>query len=609
MANRLASATSAYLRAAAEQPVDWAPWGEEAFARARERGVPVLLDVGAAWCHYCHVMDRETYGDPAIAAYVNTHYVAVRVDRDERPDVDERYQAAVAQLNGVSGWPLTAFLTPEGTLYFGGTYFPKRAEGSTPSALQILTWAFELYTSSPEARAEEGRRLRQGLEGRSGWTRGPAPGPDAARLTDAAADLLDVYDRRHGGFGDGPKFLAPNALELWLRVARDPAQVAPRMALTHTLAALTRGAVHDRFGGGFHRYATDAAFEVPHYEKLLCTQAEMLRLLARAAKELDTSAAGDPCLSAEIESAARGTARYILRVLRDPRTGAFAASQAAEAGAEEGAFYLWTRDEILAAAGPDLTDATERFFAPAAGERSPLTLRTPPAFAARAWKISPAEALERLRLLEERLEKSRAERAAPPVDTTVIPAWNGLAATALAEASSLLAEPSWLDAARRAIDAVAELSLLPDGTVARNPLTPPLLDDAAAFAEACLALFESTGLDTYRSRAKAVLGRALERFFDAKAGAFLDRAPVAADPFGAAWPLHPFEDLTHASGNALALRALDRLLAHVRSAPAEAAAAAVAATIAKARAAHEPLALAGALVALDRHREAPPPSP
>jgi uncharacterized protein YyaL (SSP411 family) len=512
------------LRAAADQAVDWFPWGEEAFARARELARPVLLDIGASWCHFCHVMDAECYRDPEIASYLNGNYVAVRVDADERPDLDARYQSAVAQLTGSSGWPLTAFLAPDGTVYFGGTYFSRRPSGGRPGFLQILTWARELYQSSPESRLDDGRRLRESLAARTGWSAGGAADAQGA-IDRAASDLVDQVDRRNGGFGEFPKFLNAGGIDLLLRVGARRGNIVARDAALFTLAAMSRGKIRDRARGGFHRYAVDERWENPHFEKLLPNQAEMLAVLARGFAAIDPNDPARRAVRPELEAAARDTARFLLESLEDREGGGFFASTSAEDGAA--------------------------------------------------------------------------------ADRTVVPAWNALAATSLVEASGVFGEEAWRGAARRALDRVLE-EFAPRGAVVARPRgAAPLLIDSMAAAEACARLHEATLDPKYLARAEEILMAAAALFWNESTGAFADRDPKHSDPFGAAFLVFPLEDGFHASGNALALRALDRLLLHREIPTFRELANRLASTIAKSVPHFSALALASALAALDRHL-APP---
>ncbi|HKE01904.1 MAG TPA: DUF255 domain-containing protein, partial [Planctomycetota bacterium] len=508
-----------------------------------------------------HVMDRESYSDPAVAKAIGERFVAVRVDRDERPDVDARYQEAVAQLTGQSGWPLTAFLTPEGGLFFGGTYFPARSAGSSPGFLQILTWASELYASDPARRIEEAARLVQGLGSRVPL-RSPGASDAAAAVARVVAGALDEHDPRFGGFGEAPKFLHANVLDLLLVAGG----ARGRDAALLTLRTMARGAIHDRLGGGFHRYAVDSRWESPHFEKLLGHNAEMLTVLARAAAVAD---------DAELRRAAIGTARFLLETLQRS-DGGFGESQ--DAG--DGSAWLWTRAEVHAAA-PDLAAAADALLEWDGAGPSPLRLAG-----------APRAGLEKsLDLLEERLRDAHARRAMPPVDGTRLPVTNALAASALVEASFRLGVAEWIAPAARALE---RLSL--DGELRRAPGAPLLLEDAAASAEACARLFEATGDVRWRERAQRVAA-AMERFFDPAAGAFVDRVAAAGEPL-ASWRRFPFDDSPIASGNAQALRALDRADALPDVANA------LASTTARAVAIAEPLTSAAAAAALHAHASA-----
>lgn len=601
MTNRLARETSAYLRAAADHPVDWYPWGSEAFERARELARPIVVDIGASWCHYCHKMDEECYKNPEIARILNEKFISIRVDADRRPDVDARFQSAVLQITGLSGWPLTVFLASDGGVFYGGTYFPLRAEGSRPSFIQILTWASELYKSGPEKRIEEGRRLRESLAARSS-ARGAENTNISEILQKFAADLLDSADRRNGGFGDSPKFLYPNALD-FLFIAGDVYKnTAARDFVKFTLSRMTGGGVYDLLGGGFHRYAVDERFEIPHFEKLLAQNAEMLMILARAAARFEDEGF--------LESA-RATAMYILETLQLPN-GGFAASENSSAGAAEGDYYTFTREEIHGVAGPELARVADLLyqldavgnFSERAGHHT-LVRRATASMIGRKLNISPVEAGGLMQQLEKKLRAARERRPKPSVDATIIPAWNALAANALlqyCDAFEIFTKTSggadilkMREAAERAVDVI-----LKNNNSAPAPGGVALLADFAAAAESCILLFEQSG-DARRLRdAEKLLLQIVELFWNERAEAFNDRHSPMNEPAGAAWTVTPFEDSHHASGNALALRALSRFLNHCDVTNLQNYKKTLERTFVKALSPIEPLAAAGAAAALAR---------
>lgn len=573
MRNRLANATSAFLRAASSHAIDWRPFDSAAFAAAAELDRPVLLDIGAAWCHYCHVMDEQCYQNSAIANFINERFIAIRVDCDARPDIDARYQACVAQLTGLGGWPLTAFLTPDGSVFYGGTFFPLRPAGSQPGFLQILTWAAELYKSGPAKRAEEGRRLRETLAARLGHHRAaaPDPGDPATRISNLVKQtigaLSDSIDRRNGGFGDTPKFLFTSPLRCMIRAGAKPGNTLARDFVLFTLQQMLRGGVYDRVAGGFHRYATDDRFEIPHFEKLACQNAEMLEVLCEASVFFENH----PALAdAGVDAAMAKTARYLIDQLRLP-SGAFAASHDAGASGREGDPYTWTTAELQAALGPTDHAIAEYIyqldpsgtFSDRRG-RQILTLRVPAAAAARKWNCSIPDAQEKIQQIEETLRAARAARPQAQRDETVIPAWSALAAAALFTMGRISGDKGATNAATAACEALARIES-EGGLPLRAGCPVPLLADAAALAELWVIRFEATGSRAALDQASALLQKVVARFAG-KDGLFSDR-PVSESagnmgPAGSNWAVVPLDDSPHASATAIALRALCRYLSH-----------------------------------------------
>ncbi|HVL86603.1 MAG TPA: DUF255 domain-containing protein, partial [Candidatus Thermoplasmatota archaeon] len=336
MPNRLASARSSYLRSAASQPVDWFPWGEEAFSKAKREDKPILLDIGAVWCHWCHVMDHESYEDAEVARLINDRFVAVKLDRDERPDVDARYQMAVSAITGQGGWPLTGFLTPEGRLFFGGTYFPPDGKWGRPGFKTVLSDVADYYAEKRENALADARRLSEALARHADAVR---PGVLSPPLLDqASAAMLAHHDPVNGGFGHAPKFPHPSGVDFLLPrpEGREPALL--------TLSRMTHGGIHDHVGGGFHRYSTDAAWTIPHFEKMLYDNAALLSSYALAFR-----ATNDPAF----EATSRGIVGWMDGVLADRKRGGFGASQDADVGPEDdGSYFTWTQEELAAALDP-----------------------------------------------------------------------------------------------------------------------------------------------------------------------------------------------------------------------------------------------------------------
>ncbi|MDQ2669204.1 MAG: DUF255 domain-containing protein, partial [Gemmatimonadota bacterium] len=340
--NRLADASSAYLRSAAHQPVHWYPWSEAAFAAARASDRPVLLDIGAVWCHWCHVMDHESYEDPGLAEYLNEHFICVKVDRDERPDVDGRYQRAVQALTGQGGWPLTAVLTPDGEVFYGGTYFPPDGRYGRPGFRSVLARVLEVWRGQRDDVMRQAQTIRRFVEAGLDET---APGDATESLLEGAVAVMRrVFDPVNGGFGDRPKFPHPGAVALLLARWRDSGDAELRTIVERTLIGMSRGGIHDQIGGGFHRYSVDAEWIVPHFEKMASDNAELLRVYADAAAALG---------SAELASTARGIVAWVRDVLAHP-DGGYGASQDADVGPEDdGDYFTWSREEAAAVLDPD----------------------------------------------------------------------------------------------------------------------------------------------------------------------------------------------------------------------------------------------------------------
>jgi hypothetical protein len=430
--NLLAGSASPYLAAAADQPVRWHPWGAEAFARARAEDRPVLLDVGAAWCHWCHVMDRESYEDPALAEFLNASFVCVKVDRDERPDVDARYQRAIQALAGQGGWPLTAVLTPDGDAFYGGTYFPPEARWGRPSFRDVLGRVLAVWRDQRAQVANQAAAVRRVVaeslaESREGE-------PAEAVLAEAEARIVAAFDPRHGGFGNQPKFPHPTALLFLLNRAAGSGSGGLREVIGRTLDAMASGGIHDQLGGGFHRYSVDERWVVPHFEKMAADNAELLRSYSEG-----WTAFREP----EWEATARGVMRWVREVLEDP-AGGYGASQDADVGLDDdGDYFTWTRAEAAAVLEPaELAVAGDRWDIGTAGEMSHDPSRNVLFVAAAEEAIAFRAELpvERVRDLlgsaAAKLHAARAARPTPAVDRTRYAAWNGMVAGAMLRAGA-----------------------------------------------------------------------------------------------------------------------------------------------------------------------------
>ena len=517
--NRLAGESSPYLLLHAHNPVDWYPWGEEALERARAEDRPIFLSVGYSTCYWCHVMERESFSDPAIAERMNRGFVNVKVDREERPDLDEIYMTATQILTGQGGWPNSVFLTPDLKPFYAGTYFPpedRYGRPGFPTLVAGLSDAWARRRDEVEQQAEElARAMRRFLEERVEAGEAP-PSPAAARA--ALAGLASRFDAEHGGFGGAPKFPTPSNLWLLAELAGDEPRAGEMLAAT--LDAMARGGIYDQLAGGFHRYATDRAWLVPHFEKMLYDNGLLLELYAR-----EHARTGDP----EAARVVRETAAFLAREMTTPE-GAFASAIDAETAGREGAYYVWTREELEQVLGEE----GFAFLAPLYGFAGPpffedeayvLHLPEPLAAAAAERRTSRDELLAEIAPLRARLLAARSERPRPLTDDKVLADWNGTAIAGLATAGRLLGEPEMVERAALAADFVlgemcGEPGLLHAwrGGEAR---VPAMLADYAFLVRGLLALHRATGDDRWLERAAELTAEQLDRLADPRGGFFV----------------------------------------------------------------------------------------
>jgi len=431
--NRLAGETSPYLRQHKDNPVDWYPWGEEAFARARAEDRPVLLSVGYAACHWCHVMAHESFEDPATAAVINDLFVNVKVDREERPDVDAVYMEAVQAMSGHGGWPMTMFLTPDGKPFFGGTYFPPQPRAGLPGFVQVCEAVAEAWTERRDTVTEQAAELSAALArmGDLAPVGGDRPGPEASL---AARDALaGSFDPQWGGFGRSPKFPQPDTIEALLRLhARGSDADALAMATT-TLDAMAAGGIYDHLGGGFHRYSVDRRWLVPHFEKMLYDQALLVKAYLHA-WQLTGEERHLQVLSETIE--------YVRRDLRHP-DGGFFSSEDADSEGVEGKFYVWSAEELKAVAGPDAAEAIAWWGVSRSGNFEGSNILHRPV----RGDLARSEGVERAR---QALFAARELRVRPGLDDKILTEWNALFVSALAEAAAATGRADWLADARTA---------------------------------------------------------------------------------------------------------------------------------------------------------------
>jgi uncharacterized protein YyaL (SSP411 family)/aryl-alcohol dehydrogenase-like predicted oxidoreductase len=557
-ANRLARETSPYLLQHAHNPVDWHPWGEEALRRARELNRPILLSIGYSACHWCHVMERESFEDERIAALMNEHFVCIKVDREERPDLDEIYMQATLQLNqGQGGWPMTVFLTPQQEPFFAGTYFPPTDKWGRPGFPSVLQKVAEFWRKDPDALRQQAaqltERLKQTLQGGSPMAVGQA------ELDAAVTQFAEEFDARHGGFGGAPKFPPATGLSLLLRCHHRTGDPQTLHMVRKTLDAMAAGGMYDQIGGGFARYSTDERWLVPHFEKMLYDNA----LLARAYVE-----AYQATQDQDYRRIAAETLDYIVREMTAPEGGFYSATDADSEGVE-GKFFVWTPEQIQAVL-PDQEEA-RRFCAyyditPGGNwEQVSIPNRLRPLDeVTKELAVEPEELNRTIEQVKPLVYEARRKRIPPALDDKILTAWNGMMIGAMAEGARALLEPRYLQAAERAADFLLSALSRPDGGLYRTCRAgkahlPAYLEDYAYLAEGLVDLYEAGGSERYLHEAARLAERILTDFSDAARGGFFT---TAKDHEALLLRSREGPDGAIPSGNAVAASALARLSFH-----------------------------------------------
>jgi len=597
--NSLARASSAYLRSAMHQPIQWHEWGEEAFASAQRENKPMLLDIGAVWCHWCHVMDRESYDDPEVAAIVNQHFIAVKVDRDERPDIDSRYQAAVSAVSGQGGWPLTAFLTPDGKPFYGGTYFSPQDGYGRPSFKRVLLSIANAYKEKNGDVMEQAKMVEttiaqnESFAGRSGRV-------SAGIVAAIQKSAFSMFDAQHGGFGQAPKFPHPAALDLLIeRYARksksppsrterekDGVPAVPtnaeqlRNVIVTTLEHMANGGVYDHLAGGFHRYSVDERWVVPHFEKMCYDNSELLKNYVHAYQ-----ATGSEFFA----GVARDIIRWMDEWLSDRDRGGFYASQDADINMDDdGDYFTWTLDEAhavlseeeaqVAALHYDINEVGEMHHNPA---KNVLFVRAPIEEIAQRMSLSAERVQDLLASAKKKMYAARLQRPTPYVDKTIYVGWNSMCVSAYLEAAKVLGLENARKFALRSLDRILAEAWKPMVKVANEGVRAAqllhvvaysdptaehrevsgLLDDYAATALACLDAYEATADLSYFKFARAITDAMIARFFDAVSGGFFDAEPAAdGKSLGVlSTRRKPLQDSPTPAGNPMAAIALLRL--------------------------------------------------
>jgi len=562
--SRLAGERSPFLLHGATQPVDWWPWGEHAFRLARDSDRPLLLDIGAVWCHWCHVMDRESYEDPETAALINALFVPVKVDRDEKPDVDARYQRAVQVLTGQGGWPLTAFLTPDGDVFYGGTYFPPDERHGRPSFRRVLREVARIWTDERTRALDAASGIRGRLEQYAQGERQPGE-PRAALLHETYEELANSFDFRWGGFGRAPKFPNPGALDLLLDHWVDADREWAHRIVTESLLAMGRGGIFDQLAGGFHRYATDARWIIPHFEKMAYDNGPLLATYAAA-----HAATGEPFFA----RVANDIVAHYLDIAPDlVREGGFPASQDADYGNDnDGDYWTWTDDElrVVLGHGNELNHARLRYgLDDEAGAmhvdpaRHVLFLAMDDAALAGRLGLAAADVETLNTHVRTQLKQARGGRPAPLVDTTVYAGWSALLA------AGHLAAARWMDGraagetALRALDRTWNEGFIEDSGILHrvgDPASGTVLEDQAFVLLALLDAFEYAQDEQWLDRARTLANVMIRRFHREDEQAFGDRPVDAPSTVSVLERPHmPIADSPTPSGNGAAALALLRL--------------------------------------------------
>ncbi|MFT6818393.1 MAG: hypothetical protein ACJATT_002209 [Myxococcota bacterium] len=493
--NRLITASSPYLLQHAHNPVDWRPWGDEAFAEAARRDVPVFLSIGYAACHWCHVMEEESFEDPVLAAYLNAHFVTIKVDREERPDVDAVYMDAVHALNGSGGWPASIWLTPDRKPFLAGTYYPPVTSRGRPGFREILERVTEVWSSRRGQIDADAERLVSQLTARARIT--PGEVQESVAQT-AMLSLLNTWDSETRGWGQ-KKFPMTPRLEALLGFGLVNEDAALTGVVRDTLWAMDRGGVHDQLGGGFHRYTVDPRWQIPHFEKMLYDNGQLLSVYASASVALD-----EP----RFAEVADGIAAWMMRELTDSQTGAFYSSQDADTQGEEGTTYTWTPAQMADVLGDDASAVLSTYAITARGNFEGATVLTRPS-------ATPIDDTVRDRLMTARLA-----RAQPATDTKMVVSYNALAIAGLARGGRLLNRAEWVVAAERAATAVLAArrddGSMPRTLAANSP--DGVLDDYAFTAVALMELYEATGKTEWLTAADSLVGAMDARLWDPASG-------------------------------------------------------------------------------------------
>jgi uncharacterized protein len=564
--NRLKDSASPYLRSAAHQPIDWHEWGEGAFTRAKHEDKPILLDIGAVWCHWCHVIDRESYENPEVAKIINEHFVPVKVDRDERPDVDARYQSAISAVSGQGGWPLTGFLMPDGKPFFGGTYFPPEDQHGRPGFRRILLAVAEAYKHKRDDLVRTAESLSEAVAKAEVFS-GARAEFDISVVDAQISGITQLFDIRHGGFGKAPKFPHASALDLVLERYRQTGEKHLLAMAETTLEKMAKGGVYDQLAGGFHRYSVDERWLVPHFEKMSYDNSELLKNYLHGSQVIENW---------RFKQTAESIIGWVNEVLSDRSCGGFYASQDADYSLEDdGDFFTWTLEEVRAVLSPeeariiellyDVEEHGEMHHNPAknvlwiAGELDEI---------AKALKIDWDSASKLALEAELKMLEARRKRPTPFVDKTMYASWNAMFVSAYLEAGRILVDSPYLgckEFALKTLDRMLREAWNEKEGFAHRIGGPALrgsLEDQVFGVLALLDAYEATLEEKYFRAAQRTMDLTIEKYGDAEAGGFFDRACDAPPMGGLDVRRKPFQDSPTPGANSIAIMALTRMHAY-----------------------------------------------
>jgi uncharacterized protein len=569
--NALSKASSAYLRSAMHQPIQWHEWGEEAFAVAQRENKPILLDIGAVWCHWCHVMDRESYDNPEIAQIVNERFIAVKVDRDERPDIDSRYQVAVSSISGQGGWPLTAFLTPDGKPFYGGTYFPPDDHYGRPSFKRVLTAISDAYREKHGDVLEQAKLVEGAIAHAESFA--GKDGKFSPAIVDAIVkSALGMFDPDNGGFGSAPKFPHPSAIDLLIDQYGRLGHESLRRIFIETLEKMARGGVYDQLAGGFHRYSVDERWVVPHFEKMCYDNSELLKNYVHA---YQTTGA------AFFAAVAKDIIRWMDEWLSDRQHGGFYASQDADYSMDDdGDYFTWTVQETQAVLTEEETRVANLYYdINEIGEmhhnaaKNVLYVRATVEEIAKRLNLPVQQIHTILDSAKKKMYAARLKRPTPYVDKTLYAGWNALCISAYLEAAKVLKLGEARQFALRSLDRILADAWRQDEELlfhvlaysderAERRQVPGVLEDYAFTANACLDAYEATAALSYFHFARRIGDAMIRRFFDSASGGFLDTNQVETgeNRLGVLGSRRkPFQDSPTPAGNPAAVITLLRL--------------------------------------------------